>query len=555
MKHSDKITAQLVVNACEFYGVKQIVISPGSRNAPLIIEFNQSKKTKKFSIVDERSAGFFALGMAKSLGQPVALVCSSGSALLNYYPAIAEAFYSRIPLIVISADRPQHLIDIGDGQTIRQPNVFANHIGFSANLTENNPTKLINSAFLVSQNQQLPVHINIPFDEPLYQTTSEYFVSNSLWENNNQKTDSLLSQTPIPESELEQFANKWNTASKKMLLLGEYPKNDFTQVQLEHLIKDPSVIVLTENTSNVVHPQFINSIDQAIFPFSETDFLEMRPEILLTFGGMIVSKKIKQLLRQHPPKEHWHVSPYQAQDTYHSLTHHFKVSPTLFFSQFFFMTETKSGHYQDKWLALKSERLNNHHAYIKNCIYSDLKVFEQINKAIPSEVNLQFSNSSIIRYAQLFPWQKEQTIGCNRGTSGIDGATSTAVGVAVANANQTVFVTGDIGFFYDSNALWNSYIPKSFRIILINNQGGGIFKFIPGPESTKALDFFETPHKKTAKQLCDMHEIGYQTATNSTELTTQLKHFFDDKPRAQLLEVMTPSEINARVLKEYFRAL
>lgn len=557
MLHSNKILAQQVVNICSLKGVESVVVSPGSRNAPLIIEFNAYKNIKKYSLVDERSAAFFALGMAKKTKKPVALICSSGSALLNYYPAIAEAYYSEIPLIIISADRPKNLIDIGDGQTIRQENVFSNHIQSTANLSEEKPEinySLLNKAFADLMHFSTPIHINIPFSEPLYESTHKQLFDNNQFLKEKENT-SLLAETPLDVDELQKYADVWNQAQKKMIVLGVHAPDEMLQTQLNHLEKDPSVIILTENTSNVTNIQFIQSIDTILFPFSKEDFKDYQPEILITFGGLVISKKIKQLLRENSPKEHWHIDKNRSLDTYQCLTKHFKVSITLFFSQFFFLTKPRESTYKNIWIALKKERELKHNQFIKTVAFSDLKVVKKINTFIPEKIHIQFSNSSTIRYAQLFTWLKGNKIGCNRGTSGIDGSTSTAIGVAVASQEQTLFITGDLSFLYDSNALWNKYIPNSFRIIVINNGGGGIFRFIPGPTTTNTLDLFETPHHLTAKQLCEMHQLKYETAVNSQELENRLLHFFDSSKQPKLLEIFTPKEKNALILKDYFNAL
>jgi len=557
MQHSNKYLAQQVVNACISFNVKTVVISPGSRNAPLIIEWNAQENTTIYSIVDERSAAFFALGIAQETQKPVALLCSSGSALLNYYPAIAEAYYSQIPLVVLSADRPKELIDIGDGQTIRQENVYANHILFSANLLENEREsnfKLLNQSFNILEKQKGPIHINIPLSEPLYDTTESFLIEKEKFIKIENK-DSLLNETPLPVDELQKFADIWNQSERKMVILGVHPPDENLQIQLDHLAKDSSVIILTETTSNVCNNLFVNKIDQVIFPFSDVEFEKLKPEILLTFGGMVVSKKIKQLLRKHPPKQHWHIDRNRSLDTYFALNQHFSVSIGLFFSQFFFLTKTKESTYQQDWLQLKKQRDVKHQNHVKKLAFSDLKAFSLISKRIPDTINIQFSNSSTIRYAQLFTWLKTHRIACNRGTSGIDGSVSTALGVAVASNIKSVLITGDLSFFYDSNALWNRYIPKDFRIILLNNGGGGIFRFIPGPTTTHTLDLFETPHQKTAKQLCEMHQFEYLIANDTDELTKQLDDFFNESLQPKLLEIFTPKEQNAVILKKYFANL
>ena len=544
--------AQLVVKSCEINSISSVVISPGSRNAPLIIGFNESEKIKTYSIVDERCAAFFALGIAQQTRKPVALLCTSGSALLNYYPAIAEAYYSNIPLVVISSDRPKHLIDIGDGQTIRQENVFKNHILYSANLGVEDTIEKIEKAINISINEKGPIHINVPFDEPLYEKVE---VIDEVVEEKEVIKESLIDEVPLEVDELQKYADVWNNSSKKIVLIGEHFPDELLQIQLEHLTKDPSVLVLIENTSNVSHLKFINSIDKLIFPLNEDELEKFQPEILVSLGGLIVSKKIKQHLRKYQPKHHWHVDSKRAFNTFLCLEKHFKISPQLFFSQFFFLTKSKESNYQTYWLEKKQCRLKKHQEYIENCDFSDLKVFSKLLPVIPNNAQLQLSNSSVIRYSQLFDVNKTLRVFCNRGTSGIDGSTSTAIGAAVIDKEQTVFITGDISFFYDSNALWNNYIPTNFRIVVINNRGGGIFRFIPGPKDSNVLDYFETPHNLSAEYLCRMFNFEYFRAENESELDSQISNFFDKSKRPKLLEIITPREENDKILKKYFNNL
>jgi 2-succinyl-5-enolpyruvyl-6-hydroxy-3-cyclohexene-1-carboxylate synthase len=174
---------------------------------------------------------------------------------------------------------------------------------------------------------------------------------------------------------------------------------------------------------------------------------------------------------------------------------------------------------------------------------------------MPYNIQLQLANSSIIRYAQLFNLHSNLEIYCNRGTSGIEGSTSTAIGASLISTDQTVLITGDISFIYDSNALWNNYLKNNFRIILINNSGGGIFKFIPGPKSTNTLDFFVTPHHLNARLLCEMYGLEYQYAENTEELNEELKSFYLLGEKPKLLEINTPDKINNKVLEGYFKAL
>ena len=542
--------AQSIIEIFRAKGIQHIVISPGSRNAPLTIGFTNNSNFTCYSVADERCAAFFALGIAQQLNKPVAVVCTSGSALLNYYPAFAEAFYSEIPLIVVSADRPKSKIDIGDGQTIRQENVFANHSLFNANLDEfpsDANDLLINQAINTAFAKKGPVHINAPFEEPLYETVDTLLVQPKIISNS------------ILNNELEDttgFAKDWKLAKKKLVLIGGLLPNAVEQRFLDTLANDNSVVVMTEITSNVHHPNFITNIDTIITPFTNEDFIEFQPDILLTFGGMIVSKRIKTFLRKYQPEQHWHIDELRAYDTYQCLTQHFEVSPNKFFENFFSKTIKIESDYQEKILKIRALRAHKHIEYINKIPFTDLKAFDIILPKLPANTHLQISNSSPIRYAQLVSINRTIEVFCNRGTSGIDGSTSTAIGAAVANQKPTVLIAGDIGFLYDSNALWNNYMPKNFKIILMNNGGGGIFRILPGHEETPVFNtFFETSHCLTAAHLAKMYGLEYLIASDEATLETRLNAMLCQNERPVLLEVFTPTLENDKVLLQYFREL
>ena len=544
--------AQSIIEICLAKGITTIIISPGSRNAPLTIGFVNNPAFQCYSIADERSAAFFALGIAQQTKQPLALVCTSGSALLNYYPAFAEAFYSQIPMIVISADRPQSKIDIGDGQTIRQENVFENHSLYNANLHEDvsveNDLK-INEAINTAITQKGPVHINAPFEEPLYETVSELSV----------EVKTIASANVIQTISIEdvsEFATIWNNSTNKMILVGVNDPNVISENIIEAFAKDESVVVLTETTSNVHHDTFINNIDTIITPFTNEDFENFRPEILVTFGGMVVSKRIKAFLRKYKPKHHWHIDTLRAYDTFGALTKHFEVDPNVFFNTFLPLTNAIEGTYFKQLDSVKVLRKLKSDIYLDKIPFSDFKVFEKVIEGLPKKSQLQISNSSAIRYAQLIDIDPSIEVYCNRGTSGIDGSTSTAIGAAVANEKQTVFITGDIGFLYDSNALWNHYIPKNFKIILINNGGGGIFRILPGHEESPVFNtFFETSHCLTAEHLAKMYGFEYTIASDEVSLTTSLTALYAQNEKPSILEIFTPTLKNDSILLQFFREL
>jgi len=573
MQYSSIPLAQSITLLCLAKEINHVVISPGSRNAPLTISFSNHPEIEAYSIVDERSAAFFALGLAQQLQKPVALCCTSGSALLNYYPAIAEAFYSDVPLVIISADRPVERIDIGDGQTIRQKNVFQNHILYSANLyselvvdafpldeklkqkqleAQKHNEREINLALNTATEQNGPVHINVPFYEPLYKLVEK-------------PTVTPLQIEPIRETKtttqkaLKAYADLWNKAKRKLVLVGVNKPNSVAQKYLDFLAEDPSVLVFTETTSNLHHENFITRIDKIIAPIEgsanrEEEFKNLQPDILLTFGGMIVSKKIKAFLRNYQPEQHWHIDPKKALNTFFCLNKHFDITINEFFSKFTPLVNSVESDYQQKWLEVNARRDIHHKKYMDSIPFCDLKAFSHILEKMPEKQVLHLANSSIVRYAQLFRLHPSLEVYCNRGTSGIDGSTSTAVGASVKAKLPTTLITGDLSFFYDSNALWNNYIPKSFRIIIINNQGGGIFRILPGAKETEHFStYFETMHQLTAKHLAKMYGFAYQSANNEDDLKTHLTEFYSEAKKPKILEIFTPREENDTYLKNYFK--
>jgi 2-succinyl-5-enolpyruvyl-6-hydroxy-3-cyclohexene-1-carboxylate synthase len=546
MNYPAIFSAQALLQICKAKGLKHIVISPGSRNAPLTLGFNLDPYFTTYSIVDERCAAFFAVGIAQQIDSYVAVVCTSGSALLNYYPAVAEAFYQQIPLVVISADRPASKIDIGDGQTIRQANVFSNHVHGSANLTEKDTVEnhlKIQETLALALRMKGPVHINIPFEEPLYGLSDEL---QTLVEIIDETTEEIIVEIS------ERYKNIWQKATKKLVLIGELKPNTLSQSTIDLLANDSSVVVMTETTSNVYAGRFLNKIDVVITPFSEIEFSKFQPELLISVGGMLVSKRIKSFLRKYQPTSHWHIDSNRAYDTFGCLSHHFKCDANLFFDTMS-KVESPISDYQQQLLVIKARRTLVHNQFLEKVVFSDLKVFDTILKAVPAAMLLQISNSSSIRYAQLFDLKPNQSVFCNRGTSGIDGSTSTAIGAAVGAQRETLLITGDLSFFYDSNALWNSKIPHNFKIIVINNNGGGIFRILPGHEENDVFStFFETTHQLTAMQLASMYDFKYLTADNESSLTQTLQDLFLSKEKT-ILEVFTPKNTNDKVLKAYFK--
>ena len=562
MVTSSKINVQLIVQQCFEQGMKHVVCSPGSRNAPLVIAFDEHPEIQCTVIHDERSAAFFALGMAQQLDQPIGIVCTSGSAALNYYPAIAEAFYQCVPLVVLTADRPTEWINQGDGQTIVQSNVFGKHVRYSANFSEHAQTtteqwyiqREISTAFAEGATHwKGPIHFNIAFNEPLYKTeafkkhpSKKITLVHSRFQFSNPQQQATINALGLP---------------KKMVICGQLNEDPALLEQLKIFATDSSVVVLVENTSNLVDPKFVHCIDRTLNSIDELLEADYAPDLLITIGGAVVSKKIKAFIRKHKPKEHWKIGfefPYM--DTYQALTHSFQAEPFHFFNALNDLNYTKNiSNYGSKWKQLDYLIQDKMPAFFEKCAFADISTFETVLDYLPENCQLHLANSSVVRYAQLFDPIKSITYWSNRGTSGIDGSSSTAVGAAHANPKKLhVLITGDVSFFYDSNAFWNQYLMQNLRIILINNAGGGIFKIIAGPDTSKqSNEYFVAQHHHTAEGICQAFNIHYSSVDSLEVLADKMLDFYtystDNRPK--LLEIFTPSELNPEALQDFFHQL
>lgn len=538
-------------------GLKHVVLSPGSRNAPLSLAlFNRKDQIQTYLIADERSAAYVALGMAWQLKEAVAIVCTSGTAVLNYYPAIAEAFYRHIPLWVITADRPAEWIDQGDGQTIRQVNVYANHIKSSLSLPEytvENASSFLEgiaSALKLSlQAPQGPIHINFPIREPLYVLKKEHPTASVL-------PVSAPAIKQADEKLLREVELQFLSASKTLILCGQMHRRAEIEDALNVLGLKESVFVLSETTSNLVLPHGSDTIDRLIDGFNQEDAAHFSPEILITLGDAVVSKKVKAWLRKSNIRYHLHLGATQSKaDTYQHLKRKADVDP-LSVLKHLVNIHVPASSYRSEWLALRQKKETLHQSFVEQAPWSDLKAYATFLPTVPSHTLLHLGNSTPIRYAQLFGSQSEVIYDSNRGTSGIDGSLSTAVGESMHHDGITCMITGDIAFYYDSNALWNQHISNNLRIILINNGGGNIFRVIDGPESDAEMEYlFEAHQDMNAKAICQQFNIGYITACDEKELSAACTSFWVKADRPQLLEIFTDHKVSPNTLKSYFQHL
>ncbi|MFD1552284.1 2-succinyl-5-enolpyruvyl-6-hydroxy-3-cyclohexene-1-carboxylic-acid synthase [Putridiphycobacter roseus] len=543
--------------------ISEVIVSPGSRNAPITIALARQSDINIHLIHDERVAAFVAIGMADELKKPVAIVCTSGSAALNYAPAVAEAYYRLVPLLVITADRPAFLIDQGDGQCIRQNGIYHNFIKAEFKLPEQASTVKEMEEVIATVEEAIqsvssiprgPVHLNVPLYEPLY-NVAEF--------NPGQAIKKVNVPKPLPnvkESKINELGEIWRQTKRKLIIIGQLNEGQDLKPIIDQIAEQRSVAILVENTSNLQNFQrYCHNIDRTLAMISEAEIENFEPELILQIGGAIVSKKIKVFLRKAKVKHNWRLGYRLIQeDTFLSKTATLQISPITFLKVLSNQEDTTNSNFANLWKTKDLLSIEKHQDFILNAPYSDLAVFDLLLDTLPDDSALQMGNSSVIRYCQLFnPVQGLKYYG-NRGVSGIDGSTSTAVGMAIANPNQlVVLITGDISFFYDSNGLWVSDLPGNLRIFLINNNGGGIFNILPGSRGANENKLFVAPHQANAKGICEAYQVDYKKVYTLKEVEENMFDFYqiEKNARPKLMEVYTGEANNHVVLSDYFKML
>ena len=540
----------IIANICERAGIKHAVICPGSRSAPLVYAFTQHTQIHCHSIIDERSAAFVAMGLAQQSELPVVLIATSGTACLNFFPAIAEAFYQKIPLLILTADRPPELLNQQDGQMIMQKDVYGKHVVashellcYDENITDYELTeRIVKTALNECKNLEKngPVHINVPLREPLYELSSKTldFSKNEPFAF---ETKNNIKKLPM----MVELSDAWVQSKKRIILIGQMSPNRKMSAQLQKLIEQDDVVVLSDIVSNQLSicnaPHF-----DAILQFGNKNVLhELAPDFILSIGGSLVSKALKNWLKNQKPTYHFRLQSETDTivNTYQNLTHEIvaDVEPYLHSFQSLRIFKNKDHKpYTISWIELEenvSKALQNN---IQAAIWSEPKAMQMILSNLPANSQLQLGNSSSVRWAS---WlgipHATHTYFCNRGTSGIDGSLSTAIGAAMEKRNQMVsLIIGDLSLFYDQNGLWQPYLPNNLRIIVLNNQGGNIFNWIEGPKKfPNELKYFTTPHQLSIEKLCQQYNIKHLHCLEENQLKAGLTELYLPSERPILLEI------------------
>jgi len=542
-----------LVAICATQGIRHVLLSPGSRCAPLTLAFARHPKMEVRTISDERSAAFIALGMAQQLKQPVVLVCTSGSAVLNYFPAIAEAFFQQIPLLVLTADRPPEWVDQWDGQTIFQEEVYGKHVKKSYRFPDTfthpdqvrHAHRISNEAILLSQQFPAgPVHLNIPLREPFYPEEGETFnfpMHPPLFTRES-------SEIRLSEASLEKLKVELAHFRRILIVPGQQEQNLDLLGLIERLALNQQAVVVADSLSNLQGKGTITLHDQWLG--REELHPELAPDLVISFGKSIISKSLKLFLRKLDI-QHWHIQPDgQAKDTYSRLTRIVASDPLAFLTWLASQLPSGESGYAQGWQALEEQVARILPQALQEVEFGEYPAVKQVLDALPAKSQLQVANSMAIRYVN-FLGRRSQEIFCNRGTSGIDGSSSTAVGASLVSSSLITLLTGDMAFFYDRNAFWHKYPLPNLRIVLLNNHSGGIFRLIDGPAKQPELEeFFETQQALSASHLAAEYGFKHYLVKNSFELDQALATFFESSAVPKILEIESQSQINARSLKE-----
>ncbi|MBC8153602.1 MAG: 2-succinyl-5-enolpyruvyl-6-hydroxy-3-cyclohexene-1-carboxylic-acid synthase [Bacteroidetes bacterium] len=573
---------QPIVNLAELLhrkGIRHVVISPGSRSAPLTLAVARHPHLAARVVADERSAGFIALGLAQQTGQAVAIICTSGSAVYNLSPAVAEAYFQGIPLVLLTADRPHEWLYQQDGQTIAQAGIFGPHVKRSYDLPadyahddarwfiERSVNEAVNLATTAPAG---PVHINVPLREPFYPGPDDVFQYEAV-----RVVEQLPTASHLPAETWHRLLDEWAGTDRKLIAVGQLPNDPRLVEVLTKISTELNVPVVGELISNLPrNGQFITQTDTFLAGTNAGQLEALRPDLLITCGGSFLARNLKTFFRQYPAQRHWHLQPApdRLSDPFRSLTTLIPTEPLAFFEKLFADVDyqhflqgdedddtTDGTDFYHGWQTADRQALRLVNQTVRPATtppgpFSEWAAVQLVIDALPVDSVLHLANSMPVRYANLCGLEARQrvVVAGNRGTSGIDGCLSTAVGAALATDKPVTLLIGDVAFFYDRNALWNAFVPPNLRIVLLNNHGGHIFRMIDGSSQQPELEtYFETVQPLTARLTAEEFGLDYVRCATQAEIVHALPTFFELGTRAKILEITTDKYVNKATFRAY----
>ncbi|GAB4040624.1 2-succinyl-5-enolpyruvyl-6-hydroxy-3-cyclohexene-1-carboxylic-acid synthase [Spirosoma gilvum] len=567
---------QPIVNIAELLyqkGIADVVVSPGSRSAPLTLAVARHPRLQVRVMADERSAGFVALGIAQQSRKPVAVICTSGSAVYNLAPAVAEAYFQQVPLLLLTADRPHEWLHQQDGQTIDQIGIFGNQVKRSYDLPADytHPDarwaieRSLNEAITLSRLEPAgPVHVNVPLREPFYPKADESFDFERV------RLIETLTATPMLTPETwHRLQDEWEQSSRILIAVGQFPYNPALLTVLKQITDEWGIPVVGEIVSNLAdNGRFITHTDTILLGLDDEQADALRPDLLITLGGSFLTRNLKTFFRAYPARRHWHIQPTvdRLTDAFQSLTTLIPADPTTFLEKLFVDVDYRRflqgdddeddhrflHHWQNH--DRQAARLVQQILAKPDQPLTDWSAVQTVLEQLPANSILHLANSMPVRYANLCGLTELQSIqvSANRGVSGIDGCLSTALGAALATDCIVTLLIGDVAFFYDRNALWSAPIPPNLRIVLLNNDSGHIFRMIDGPSRQPELEtYFETPHGYTARNTAADAKLLYRGCDSQEALQALLPDFFQPGNQAKLLEITTDKQANQAQFSDY----
>ena len=524
------------------YGVEYAVLSPGSRNAPLLIGAEARKKLKKIITTDERTAAFIALGLAKATQRPVALCCTSGSAVYNYAPAVAEAFYSHIPLIVVTADRPRQWIG-QDSQTLPQSGALGGIVKCSVDIPsqhsiqEGDKTQLFENDYEWFVNRRIneamiaalhgikgPVHINLQFAAP-FNTTIPY-------KDRKPRKIEIIENLSAPPLHLQRaIAADW-MKKKIMVFAGSMLSDNKLNNAVGEFARLGNVCVMTEATSNLHINSWSNSAAAALLSEEIRKNAELRPDVIITLGGLPVSESVKIYIGSLEETEvitSGDIEP--TRDTYKNLKKHYDFNPERFISSITSMIrhlcrkggEITDDNYGKRWERTVKAFQEEQQAALMHHEWGERKAVGIVADKLPSSCNLFLSNGLTVRYAAEYLRETPHNCWANRGVSGIEGTNATALGAAIAYKGTTVLLTGDMSFSYCPEILKTDRYGGDLRVIVIDNKGGGIFRNINATKDLECREeYFCADPGISVRKIAEAYSWNYRKVRNESELADAL---------------------------------
>lgn len=542
---------QIIIALLKKYNIKHLVLSAGSRNVPFVHSVEEDTFFTCYSVVDERSAAYFAMGLAQEIQSPVLISCTASTASSNYWPAIGEAFYQGVPIVVLTSDRNPAMLHQWEDQMIDQVGMFDRHVRKSVNLPIINGKddmlycqRLVNEALLeLNHHGTGPVHINVPMKDYCME-----FDVKELPEV--RKIDRVGIESP--NENWKQYVNKLSSYKRILIIPGQSPIfNNSLNEQLSLFFKNYNACISIEHMTNVQCDGSIHTSVCFDTRYMKRDFYEFLPELVISFGYN-VTQGIKEMLRWFNGKyEHWSIQPDgSVVDMYNSLTTIFECSPQYFFK---YMNEHSNSNQCNNLVYYKSIKKYADSVEYPNFKYSSTYAIKNVVERISSGNILHLAINNAIRIANFFELQPEVKVYANIGTYGIDGCLSSAIGQAAATDKLCFLIIGDLAFFYDMNALRIQHIGKNLRILLINNRGGGEF-YYNGSYINEASDLHTTArHSTKAEGWVRENKFKYLSANNEASLETALETFFDENSEQSIfLEVFTEMKHDSDIVHEFY---